>query len=208
MTQLLHLQLFNLQNEHYQKTLEYNTLLEEKNQKTANLKELTVNVQTKLGPELKQYHGSRVNISKRGGGGGQAMKNFMIVKDEVEQALKGCGYTKVKCNTGDRINRGYYNKNNYTHSEFVIHFRLRTNLGRIVNVIVQTQSESGGAYTKASFYIDTMAKHSDEIFIFFLKTTIESVKTKVDNMINATNGLANVSYFNDLHEFQRYIELL
>lgn len=176
----------------------------EKKEELEDLLEYSKNV---LGKELSKYHESRVNTSKRGGGGALAVKNHKATKDLVESAIKSSGFQKIttKC---DRIQRGWYRKNDSTaHPEICIHFRARTQRGSIVNVIVQTQKESGGAFSKSKYYIDIMTK-IDEYFVFFFETTLNTVKTGVNGYFNVSGDHSNIAYFNDLQSFKNHISLL
>lgn len=150
------------------KQAENRRLQEQKKQYDDLVQNLIQDIKTNLAPELKMFHNSKVNISKRGGGGGQAMRNFMETKNAVQNAIDNCGFSEIQQhpnNHNNRISRFEYKKNDKTHPGIIIHFKLRSGLGRIINIIVQTQQQSGGASSKSAFYVETMAHIDEQLFL-------------------------------------------
>lgn len=183
-----------------------NSLISKHKQMNEEIYELLTYVRNDLGPELKKYHNSRVNTSKCGGGGGKATINFVKVTKKVKDIIDDCGYKMVDSNV-DRVNRLEYIKNAKTYQDMTIHFRLRTNLGIIVNVIIQTQSLSGGAHNKAKYHINTM-NEKDEKFIFMFNTNIDSVKSKLKGYLNTAGNPNNITCFTKISKFEKYLKLL
>jgi hypothetical protein len=177
------------------------------NQLQNDIYNLKKQVKNYLAPKLKMYHNSKVNMGKRGGGGKNAIDNFISKKKIVEQKINNCGFDLVK--NDEELRTKSYKKNIKSSQGFIIHFKLLTRNGMIINMILQTQSKNGGSSSKASFYVDSMAKTPNELYIFLFESRLESAKENVNKFIINDGKLErNVAYFNDLDSLERALRLI
>ncbi len=98
----------------------------------SELKNLLSDVKTRLAPEMKQYHKSKISISKRGGGGANAMKTYKKSRNAVKDIIDD-NYTFLPKENNDNISaeeqldipRKHYRENVQVDG-INIQFRLKT----------------------------------------------------------------------------------
>jgi FtsZ-binding cell division protein ZapB len=177
----------------------------------SELKNLLSDVKTRLAPEMKQYHKSKISISKRGGGGANAMKTYKKSRNAVKDIIDD-NYTFLPKENNDNISaeeqldipRKHYRENVQVDG-INIQFRLKTSLGKIVNIVVQTQSQNGGAYKKFEYSLESMKNRPNEQCIILFDSTLDTVQSDIAYIQNITKHILHVKIFYNLDSFENYI---
>jgi hypothetical protein len=171
--------------------------------------ELISDIKTRLDPEMKQYHKSKVSISKRGGAGAKACNTYFKSRNAVKDIIDA-NYTFVEKGKGATVTeqqtvpRNSY-KENVQVEGINVQFRIKTRLGRTVNVVVQTQSQSGGAYKKFAYSLESMKNRPDEICVVLFNSKLNVVQSDVAYIRNINDDVLNVKVLYDLESFEDYL---
>lgn len=173
-------------------------LLQDQNEVQENISILIKDVETNLGPKLKKYHESRVNLSKRGGGGANAVLSFNNTKKKVKYVLNECGYYETE---QDIIPMKRYHKNIRLQG-IIVHFRIRTPTHQIINIVIQTQKQSGGAYKKSSYAVESMIQENNEHFFYVFDTNRVDVINNVQQFIASSTPKDHIEYMYDINAFK------
>lgn len=195
---------FQLEKTKMETLIKRETLKSKKRKLETEIKQIIDDVNANLKPKLKKFHNSRADMRVRGGGGSKT--SFDRTQKSVELIITESGYECVD-NDNNRIPRNCYKKNINIGQGMMVHFRICSGLGKIVNVIIQTQSTSGGAYKKASFYSGTIANMPNENFAYLFKTDLNNVKSDFDWIMKQNdNGNDNVMFFVNFEKFKQCLE--